>query len=476
MDDNQYKLLTMFDLRVFLQRCFRTLSPQTELKWNWHIEYICWLLMQTMPAPLNPTGRRKRRLIINVPPRTLKSEIISVAVTCFLQGHFPHERIISASYANGLAVDFHRKCLQIIESPWFKELFPKLKLTKNRENMWETSEGGSRLAASVEGQITGKGATYLIGDDLLNAIEAASEAKRNKANEWFDTAFFNRQNDQQTSVIVVVMQRLHETDLTGHLSEKNERLSDEQKWEIVRLPAEFDYDATFEFYGKKHEVKAGDLLHEGRLSEEVLKTFKINLGTLAYEGQYQQNPAPKGGSLIRLDWFGRYKKLPEDGILTQSWDTASKAGRENDASACTTWLEHDKKHYLVDVWAKRLEYPELKKAVIERARDRKPSAILIEDKASGQALLQDLLPEGLPLLGMDPRTLGGDKVMRVSAVSAMIEAGNVILPEYAPWLHDFEKECVFFPNAKHDDQVDSMSQYLNWSRLRMRSQPKVHLL
>jgi predicted phage terminase large subunit-like protein len=208
------------------------------------------------------------------------------------------------------------------------------------------------------------------------------------------------------------------------------------------------------------------VLHPEREPLAALERIKTNLGAHAFSAQYQQSPVPLGGGMIKWTWFRRYReppaRAPQDRIV-QSWDTASKATEISDYSVCTTWLVRSKLAYLIDVLRERLEYPDLRRRVIALAERHKPDAILIEDKASGTSLVQDLRDQNLAIVRIEPE---GDKVTRASTVSARIEGGLVFVPDDASWLGEFEIEVSQFPQGRFDDQVDSMSQLLNWLRER----------
>jgi predicted phage terminase large subunit-like protein len=221
------------------------------------------------------------------------------------------------------------------------------------------------------------------------------------------------------------------------------------------------------------ERAPGDLLHPGREPRATLEHIKATLGTFNYSAQYQQNPVPVGGTMIKWHWFGRYRNFPaksSNDRIVQSWDTASKAEQIHDYSVCTTWLERKGSYYLIDVVRKRLEYPELKRRVVREAERHHADVVLIEDKGSGTHLIQDLRRDGtLRPIAVLPE---GDKITRMSAQTATIEAGYVLLPERAAWLHDFQTEVLQFPHGRHDDQVDALSQALAWVS-RPRSRPGV---
>lgn len=483
---------TMVDFRTFVRRAFFTLNPGTPLAWNWHLDYMCYLLTRTLPVKgfadpktgemltpcLNPTPHdRLRRLIINVPPRSLKSITVSSAFPAFVHAVRPDVKIIDASYSAALSKKLHADTVRIIESDWYQRLFPWVRVEASRADEYVTDVGGNRKASSVGGTLTGYGGDIIIADDILNAAELKSEAERNNANQWFDTAFMSRLDDKVNGAAIVVMQRLHEEDLTGHLIQKNEELAERDKWTLAVMPAVFEETVEFEYYGQKKTIQADELLHEERLPTNVLAAIKAELGSMAYACQYLQSPAPADGNIINVEWFKRYKERPERSevkFTLQSWDTAMKTGQKNDFSACTTWEVTKNGYYLIDVTFKKQEYPELKRQIATMHAAYRPNVVLIEDKVSGQSLLQDLKQETtIPLLGITPTMKKED---RAQAITPIIEAGKVYIPERAPWMDDFEKQITFFPNGKHDDIVDSVTQALDYLRRRMNMEPRVYLI
>jgi predicted phage terminase large subunit-like protein len=275
-------------------------------------------------------------------------------------------------------------------------------------------------------------------------------------NNWFDHTFSTRLNNKKTGVIVLVMQRLHSEDLSGYLLEKG-------GWEHLSLPAVALSPQYYSFGSVTKFREAGELLHPDRENLLLIERAKIELGSGVFAAQYQQQPLPDEGGMVKKSWLTRYTTLPVTVENTvQSWDTAIKSGEQHDASVCLTFVEVDGRSYLRDSRVMRLEYPDLKRVFYSMTSEHKPNMILLEDKASGQQLLQDVRREShLPLLGIRPKS---DKVTRFAAVSAMIEAGKLVLPQQAPWLADFEAELFSFPNGAHDDQVDALTQYLDWKR------------
>jgi predicted phage terminase large subunit-like protein len=359
-------------------------------------------------------------------------------------------------------------CRLVMQSDWYRRIFPGLQLTgdQNEKRKFVTTARGHRFATSVGASVIGEGGRFLIVDDPLNAQQALSDTQREAANTWFDQGFSTRLDDKENGVIVVVMQRLHADDLSGHLLAKG-------GWEHLCIPGIAEVRTVVDFGRVKVIREPGDVLHPARESRQAIERQKTEMGSYAFAGQYQQRPAPADGGIFKAGWFRRYEKpLEAYEQIVQSWDTASKPGQLNDPSCCLTFGVRKDGFDLLQAVVRRLEYPDLKALVLKQAVDWNPNAILIEDKSSGQAILQDLRRETkLPLIGINPEK---DKITRASAVSAMVEAGKLALPTQAPWLTDFEMELMTFPNAPHDDQVDGLSQFLNWMRERQHA-PEIRI-
>ena len=442
------------DPAAFIHRSFQTVSPGIEYQHNWHIDVIARHLEQCRRGDI-------KRLIITLPPRHLKSICASVAFPAWVLGHDPVRRIICASYSNELAEKHARDCRALMESAWYRDVFPKTRLDPSKNTAFEfaTTARGFRLATSVGGTLTGRGGNFILIDDPLKASDAQSNARRDGVNDWFRNTLFSRLDNKAEDCIVIVMQRLHVDDLVGHLLRSGE------SWTHLCLPAIAEASQHFDLGdGRVFERHPGDVLFPAREPLETLEAIKKTLGSYQFSAQYQQNPVPIEGNLIKWRWFRTYPQCPErrpGDFVTQSWDTASKAGEINDYSVCTTWLRRGNDHYLLDVRRDRLEYPALKQLVAQLAGRDDPGAILIEDRSSGTQLIQDLRNGGTvrPI----PISPEADKITRMYGQTAKLEAGYVLIPEQAPWLDDFRDEILQFPNGRHDDQVDSMSQYLAWN-------------
>jgi predicted phage terminase large subunit-like protein len=441
------------DLRYFVWKCFNTIVQDEPFKPNWHIDAIVHQLLQVQAGEIT-------RLLINQPPRSLKSICGSVAYAAWLLGHDPTRRIVVASYSNELGGELHRQFRMVVEAPWYRALFPAMCPAKDTGTELVTTAGGGRYATSVGGTFTGRGADLIIIDDPLNGEEAESEAARKRVINWYTGTLFPRLNDKERGAIIVVMQRLHGDDLAGHLIEKG-------SWERLDLPAIAIEDSIIQIGADKFFTRReGDVLHPNFESRMSLENTKAAMGTLKFSAQYQQRPVPAEGNLIKREWFRFYERLPSPSpgdLIVQSWDVAMTVSERNDFSVCTTWSIIGPDYFLIDVFCARLSYPDLRHKVAALAQKYGATTVLIERDGPGLALLLDLrhdLPPGMPYpIGIKAE---GNKRVRVEAQSAKIEAGHVHLPGHADWLAAFLLEVLAFPYGKHDDQVDSLSQLLKW--------------
>jgi predicted phage terminase large subunit-like protein len=439
------------DFATFVHNVFSTLESGQAFVSNWHLEAIAYQLERVRCGEI-------MRLIINMPPRSLKSMTASVAFPAFVLGHNPARRIICVSYSGDLAKKHANDFRAVLQAPWYQTLFQRTRIgQKDSESEIELTARGFRFATSVGGTLTGRGGDMIIIDDPLKPDDAYSETKRNACNEWFKNTLLSRLDDKRTGAIVIVMQRIHMDDLAGFVTSQSD------EWEVLNLPAIAELDEVIPISDTKvHRRRVGEALSPVREPLSVLEKMKAQLGNDAFSAQYQQMPVPPGGAMIKRHWLKRYVELPlqrERCLILQSWDTASKGGPENDFSVCTTWfITRDRRWYLIDVWRKRVDYPELKAAVCTLASRHAANRVLVEDAGTGISLVQELLGEVNGILAVKPDR---DKITRMSVVSAKFESGLVFLPERAPWLADLEAELFAFPGSRHDDQCDSVSQALS---------------
>jgi len=458
---NKQKILNALlreDLNAFIRKTFDTVSAGDIYSDNWHLHAIAYHLMLCAQGDI-------RRLIITLPPRSLKSISASVAFPAWLLGHDPTRKIICVSYANDLAVKHSIDTRIVMESAWFKRCFPHARLNpaKNTQHEFMTKKLGYRLATSVGGTLTGLGGDLIIIDDPHKSDEVESDIKRESVINWFRTTLVSRLNDKQKGIIIVIQQRLHEEDLAGYLLAAG-------GWAHLNLPAiAEDAESILVGEGQYHQREEDEALHPEKEPVELLEQLKEDMGSYTFAAQYQQRPAPLGGGIVKWAWFNhRYTQIPvkqEGGCVIQSWDTASSTGQMNDYSVCTTWLIRDGNCYLLDVLRERLEFPRLRQTVVNHGTTWQADLIIIEQANAGIGLIQDLQKNchTLQIKGMTPNV---DKSTRMIQVTPILETGKVILPKNAPWLPEFQSELVHFPNGKFDDQVDSLSQFLEWFRHR----------
>jgi len=441
------------DLYAFIQAAFPIVTGGQGLQRNWHLE--------AMAAALSDVINGKcRRLIITVPPRSLKSICASVDLPAFVLGHRPNRNIICVSYSEVLSRKHGNDCRALMHSPFYRRIFPRTRISSSKDTEIEikTIAGGSRLTTSVGGTLTGRGGNLLIIDDPLKPQDAQSESARESLKQWYSNTLLSRLDHKSEGPIIVVMQRLHPDDLVGHLLEQG-------GWMHLNLPAIAETECSIALGNNRyHHRRIGELLHPERENQAALEELKTVMGSMEFSAQYQQAPIPLGGNLIKWSWFKFYNEppTPQPGDrLIVSWDTAMSSNELSDYSVCVALLVRGETVYVLEVKRERLEYPELKRTVSldhRRWRQIAPAySLLIEKKGAGLSLIQDLRRENIHAIGVEPV---GDKVLRMAAQTAPIEAGTLHLPVNALWLDEFKKEVLSFPQSRHDDQIDALSQGL----------------
>jgi hypothetical protein len=295
---HEFDAIMKKDLMSFIHRCFNELNPETQFLSNWHIEQIAAKLEQVAQGKIT-------RLIINLPPRNLKSIAASVGFPAWFLGHNPSKHIIAASYGQDLANKFARDTRAIMLTPWYQRVFPtRVSLQQRAADDFATVQGGSRMATSVGGTLTGRGADIIVIDDAMKPEDALSEVVRTRANSWLDSTVLSRLNNKETGAIVIIMQRLHQDDLVGHVLEQA------ANWEVLSFPAIAEHDELHVIenaLGRRTVVrKAGEALHAARESVAGLEAQRRSMGDYNFSAQYQQNPAPEGGAMVKLAWIRYY--------------------------------------------------------------------------------------------------------------------------------------------------------------------------
>lgn len=439
-------------LRVFTQQAWHVVEPATPFQDNWHIGAICEHLEAATRGEI-------RNLVINIPPRCGKSTIVSVMWPTWVWTFRPEFRWMFASYGLSLANRDSVKCRRLIESPWYQRHFSDmftLAGDQNAKSRFENDKTGYRLATSVDSGVTGEGGNAVVADDPHNVRQVESTAEREAVLEWWDAAISSRLNDPKRDVKVIVMQRVHASDLTGHVL-------DQGGYTHLYLPMEYEPARQCVTVLGWHDPRTrdGDLLWPERIGTQEVTALKISLGSYNYAGQYQQRPAPREGGVFKRDWFSRRYRpaaLPRMTQIVQAVDSAFKTGVGSDYSVIATWGTDGRDYYLLDLWRAKVDFPDLVRAIPDQAAHWNPQAILIEDAASGQSAIQQLRRDtNLPIIAVPAK---GSKESRADSVSPLFEAGKVVLPEGVPWLGEFIEEHVNFPRAPHDDIVDTTSMSL----------------
>ena len=390
-----------------------------------------------------------KRLIVNMPPRHTKSEFASYLFPAWVMGQKPETKIIQATHTAELAVGFGRKVKNLIDSEVYRDVFPELALAKDAKasGRWSTDKGGEYYAVAVGGALAGRGANLCIIDDPVSEQDALSPTALDNIYEWYTSG--PRQRLQPGGAIIIVMTRWSIRDLTAKVLQKQAE-GGADKWEVVEFPAIFpDTDKVLwpEFW-----------------SREELDGVRASIPVAKWNAQYLQNPTAEEGAIVKRDWWNVWDsdEPPTCSYIIQSYDTAFTKSERSDYSAITTWgVFHpddgdEAAIILLDAEKGRWEFPELKDAALRLYGEYEPDLVLIEQKASGTPLTQDLRKMGIPVSGFTPGR-GADKFSRMNACAPVFESGMVYAPE-ARWAEEVIEECAAFPNGEHDDLADSMSQ------------------
>lgn len=431
---------------TFVKKAFNETHGSEHFHDSFAIELICDRLEKCMRGEI-------RKLIINIPPRNLKSFITSVCLPAYILGKDPQKEIVCVSYSSDLANKLSRDTKSIMEMPFYKDIFATRIGRKNTEDMFETTKHGSRAATTVQGALTGLGGNYLILDDPCSAADVLSDVKRKNLNDWFQNTFLSRLNDKKEGVMIVIMQRLHEEDLTAILEKQG-------GWEVLSLPAIAEKDESFVLSdGRIVGRKAGEVLNPEHEPLEVLLDLKKAMSEYNFSAQYQQNPIPLKGNIINFDDFKYFEKLPteDNRIVVQSWDCAHKTGENNDFSVCVTGAIINNIIYILDISRYRLEFPDLLNEIKDMQSIAHANEVVIEDADIGSGIIQQLEKDGCYPIPFKPEVA---KPVRAACVTKLIRDGRVRLLKNADWLDNFAKEVKVFPYGANDDQVDALVQLL----------------
>lgn len=429
---NSYQLKTLIKSSPLLMAKFLTGGKYLSAP---HLKYLDKKLREV-------TAGTCKRLIVSMPPRHGKSEMISKHFPVYHLLNQPQHRIMLTSYQSTLSAEWSKKARDEFEFLGKQYFDMNLEFGSKRNDKWSIEGfGGGVEATGIRGGQTGKGANILIIDDpVKNDEEALSMTMRDKNWEWFRSTAYTRL--EPDGAIIIIMTRWNYDDLIGRILKDTD-----EEWDIVDFPAIAENN---DILGRK----PGEALWNKRFPLERLQNIKKNVGSYWFNSLYQQKPSNSETQILKVGWWRYYKELPHLKFVFQSWDTAFKDKEKNDYSVCITWgLSDNNNLYVIDIFRQKIQFPDLLTMAKALADKYKPANILIEDKASGQSLIQVLERE--TKLPITPVSVSPDKVTRAHALAPLAESGSILLKEGADWLADFLLETKEFPFSAHDDQVDS---------------------
>ncbi len=466
-------------LHKFVQQAWTWVEPEAQaFVDNWHIQAVCEHLEAV-------TAGQIRNLIINIPPRSSKSTIVSVMWPAWEWGpaRRPGTRWLCSSYSAHLARRDSMKCRKLIESRWYRDRWGSvysLAGDQNAKDYYENTKSGRRVATSIGGGNTGEGGDRLVIDDPHEAGESKSDVRLEDAIEWYRTSMSTRANNPKSGSLCLIGQRVHHADLTAYILDT---LGD--KFDKLILPAEYESPSrcTSSIGFVDPRITEGELLWPKRFDTEYLQQQRLIMGSANYTAQYQQRPTAVSGSVFKREWFAtRYTESPRDVAarchrIIQSWDCAFKDAETSSYVVGQVWGVSGVDRYLLAERREHLDFVRTK-AAIRAMAESWPTAdlILIEDKANGPAIINDL---NRTISGIVPVQVEGSKEARAQAVTPECESGNVILPsaEIAPWIEDYIEELCQFPRGRYNDRVDATSQALSRLKTMLRESTvsKIHV-
>ncbi|MBO6719074.1 MAG: phage terminase large subunit [Rhizobiaceae bacterium] len=448
------------ELYFFVQKVFETLYPSEKFLDSEYLEAMCRSAQVAVEA-------EHGRLLVNLPPRYFKSTVISVALPAFFLGHNPGKDVLVATHSAEFARLHHNQFRKVLEIGWYKGLFPDTRIDtrNNRADEIRLARGGGRKSISVGGSAMGYGADLLIVDDLMTFQDTVSERERQSAIDFFENELFRSLNDKKRSSIIVIQQRLHEYDLTGYLLDKG-------GYGHLNLPVVSVKDEEkFALYDDREYVRRkGDLLAPERDDPETVSKIRAEMTATAFQAQYMQNPMPGGSGQFNFDGIATTELPPsrEDcHCVIQSWDPAFTIGPNSAYSVCTTWGRIEKKWYLLDVVRERREFPDLLQKVIAEFKRWRADGAIVEGGGSGQQIVQQVRHD-YKMHKIWVKNVGqSGKEARLIEQSARLLSSNYVIPTNTSWYEELRNEFRWFPNGRYADQVDSVTQFVEWAHSNM---------
>jgi predicted phage terminase large subunit-like protein len=436
------------DFEAFAQKAFGQQHGGEGLGRQRYIDYLCHELAKVADG-------ETKKLVINLPPRHLKTFLAAICLTAWMLGRKPSAKIIVVTYSEALAKDIAYQIRDILKSNWYKEIFTT-RLAEDRSSVFDfgTKQGGSVYAVSADGSITGRGADLIIFDDPLDIKDAGNLEQIQKVNQRFDTLISSRLNNPKTGQFIIIAHRLHECDLSGHVLGQG-------GWRHVALPLIAPRKKTYDLGHERWERMKDELLRPNAFTRKDINRLRANTMNPDFDTFYQQS-AERGAQLrIKRDHFiavpTRYFL---DKPVVLSVDAGQRRGPNSSFSVIQAWTPFDNDHILIDQWREKCDYEELRSAFWRFVRHYRPAACLIEDASNGCALISQARKRGLDVVDLVPD--GRSKTSRLSPHVRTIRNRHIHLPDDALWRDAFITEFVEFPTGPNDDQVDATSQYLDW--------------
>lgn len=455
------------DFGEYFQHAWQVMEPTTPLEWSWHYALICEWITYAASGQMKKDHPEKIGIWFCVPPRTSKSLMVNVAFPTWSWTFAPAEKFMCISYGDDLATPLSRKRRDLLKSDWYQSRWKvQIKDDADLVTRFDNTRSGYQVAGTTGGAITGIGATRIVLDDLLKAKDAYSEAFRNQANALYDETLRSRLNQPKKDFFIGISQRLHEKDIVGFL-----QAVEPERWFFINIPLECeeDTDYVFPISGKVYHRKKGEVLLPNRFTPEVIAGFKKN--PRVWAGQYQQRPSPAVGYIFYPDKWEFYDpaSAPDPALQVISVDCTFKALSSSDEVAIHVYGAEGPNRWLLDRDTRRIDFPGTLVAIREmRKKHPKVSWVLIEDKANGPAVISVLQSEMAGIVAINP---DGGKESRAHSASADQVTGHVILPDPKKlgWVQPFIDNFAAFNgegSVDHDDDIDAMTQAINWLRTR----------
>lgn len=465
-DKEAYWAVVRTDLKTFLQQAFSTIYPRDQYLDNWHIDAIVYCLEQSIEG-------RMRRLIINLPPRHLKSFITSVVLPAFILGQNPTAKIICVSYSDELAKKLSLDFKRLVESDWYRMLYPQVRPTKSTETEFATDKGGTRFATSVGGTLTGRGGDFIIIDDPIKPADAQSESRRVSTNEWYQSTLLSRLDDPERGILILVMQRLHVNDLAEYAGAKG-------GFHKLSFPAIATKDERIPISSTESYFRQeGEPLHAERVGLDTLKRTRDDVGPFIYSSQYQQSPAVPDGEFIKRKYINVIDpphRLAPGGYTWVSIDSALSTSETADYSAISLGHSNRDGHYVYGAERGRWDFETLRAKALAYTKRYGDLTFIVEYAGSGISLVQYLRQSRANCFSYRPKH---DKQARAAVVLPIFLAGRVYIVNKKgenSWVEPYMNELLTFPHGRFDDQVDSLVQALDWAEPKVNSRGRVYLI